>query len=76
VSQVEAAEVRRRTLEFFSDVAQEFKAINDDMEEPAPGQRQVRDALKELVDSGDAAKEGEREERRSLQWRLPEEEEP
>jgi hypothetical protein len=43
VSAVIVAEVRRRTLESLSDVAQEFKAIHDHMEELAPRRLRGRD---------------------------------
>jgi hypothetical protein len=69
VAQVEAAGVRRRTLESLSLVAQEFKAIHEDMDEPRPGHQHVRDALKALVDSGDVIREGSGKKGDPYRWR-------
>jgi AAA domain len=69
VSAVEVAEVRRRTLDSLSPVAREFGAIHEDMDEPRPGQRQVREALKALVDDGEAVREGTGKKGDAYRWR-------
>ena len=74
VAAVEEAEVRRRTRESLSLVAREFAAIHEDMDEPRPGQRQVRDALKTLGDSGEAIRSGAGKKGDPYMWKLQEEE--
>jgi DNA repair protein RadA/Sms len=69
VSQVQAAEVRRRTLDSLSDQGQELDAIHGDIEEPRPGKRQVREALKALTDVGEAIREGTGKKGSPYTWR-------
>ncbi len=73
VSQVEGDEVRRRTLELLSIVPREFEPIYEEIEEPRPGKRQVRDALKALLDAGDAVRSGEGKRGDPYKWSLREE---
>jgi DNA repair protein RadA/Sms len=74
VSQVQAAEVRHRTLDSLSLVAQEVDVIHEDMEEPRPGKRQVREALNALADAGEAVREGAGKRGDPYKWKRREEE--
>lgn len=41
------------------------------MEEPRPGKRQVRDALKALTDAGEAVREGAGKRGNPYRWKVP-----